>query len=618
MAFGPALYCRRGGIAPPASSTTSTWSFYCAFPGVAPGSSSSSSLCPPRSWLCMQVHTPVRRRWPNTWLSFVFWCLLIVLYDTGLQHHDSHFSHTYQGTCSSPPCSQSQNHFQDCTPQLPDWKGNSTPGSLESTGCASGPSFEICLGWASFSTTSSSFLDNGQLARSPTRLGLAVPAPQTEVQSSGDLLPILRDAMVVRGGGPRSASAVDCTGQPALAACMQTNGAPNPRIGCALHVGGAAQRQRQRFQRWCQEHTQGQGQGHFQPGSIRGRQVGGPQCPGSCSAASQPCNPVSAYAQVQNEKCWRHSFPTSRMRRDCPVRYGTLCSLLPQHYYAADEGQTSSRQAGSGGGPVPSGLGLVHGGAHHSPAETAGGTTADGGAFPNATSCLERAAGRSYSGAGQRRCLRRAYRPDRGDARGSGGAPQDRRGVLQKLPSKGCARGCQASRVITAVGCAYALAAGETWSRAITNARSTTQTKQESLVDLTTSSPPWLSLSQSQGSLRPSDMAQGYCPNSFDPTVVSMWGHSCSYCPDFVTPAQAQLSALQLRFSLSFPQLFATWGWDPRILPDDALQQHDNSHGPGHPLFSADLGPSCSTTPREHMDSPLAEGLEASMSLRQR
>ena len=58
----------------------------------------------------MQVHSPVRRRWPNTWLSFVFGCLLIVLYDTGLQHHDSHVPHTYQGTCSSPPCSQSQNH----------------------------------------------------------------------------------------------------------------------------------------------------------------------------------------------------------------------------------------------------------------------------------------------------------------------------------------------------------------------------------------------------------------------------------------------------------------------------------------------------------------------------
>ena len=563
----------------------------------------------------MQVHNPVRRRWPNTWLSFVFWCLLIVLYDTGLQHHDSHVSHTLQGTCSSPPCSQSQNHFQDCTPQLPDWKGNSTPGSPESTGCASGPSLEICLGWASFSTTSSSFLDNGQLARSPT---MAVPALQTEVQSSGDLLPILWDAMVVRGGRPWSASAVDCTGQPALAASRPM--ALQIPESAALSTRGAAQRQRQRHQGWCQEHTQDKGQGHFQPGSVGGRQVGGPHCPGSCSAASQPCNTVSAYAQASRHgdgQQQRHSviqgcggvaqLATGLSAVSC-LKESSIGGHIPaQHHYAADKGQTSS---------LPSGLGLVHGGAHHSPAETAGGTTADGGAFPDSTSCLERATGRCYSGVGQRRCLRRAYRPDRGDARGSGGARQGRRGVLQKLPSKGCASGCQASRVITAVGCAYALAAGETWSREITNARSTAQAGVFGRPDYVIA--PWLSLSQSQGSLRPSDMAQGYCPNSFDPTVVSIWGHSCSYCPDFVTPAQAQLSALQLRFSLSFPQLFATWGWDPRILPDDAVQQRDNSHGPGHLLFSADLGPSCSTAPREHMDSPLAEGPETSMLLRQR
>ena len=276
--LGPhAIIAVEVGVAPPAIFNV----FYvlrctchCAFSGVAPGSSTSSSLCPSRSWLCMQVHTPVRRRRPNSWLSFVFWCLLIVFHDTGLLHHDSQFSHSLQGTCSPPSCSQSQDHLQDCTPQLPGWKGNSTSGSPESTGCAPGPPLEIFLGWASFPTTSPSLLDNGQFARSSTRLGLAVPKLQTEVQSGGDFLPILRDNI----------------------------------------------------------------------------------------------------------------------------------------------------------------------------AEVLG-------------------------------------RPD------------------------------------------YSIA-------------------------------PWLSLSQSQGSLRPSDMAQGYCPNSFDPTFVSTWGHSCSFRSDFVMPAHAQLTALQLRSSLSFPQLW--------------------------------------------------------------
>ena len=94
----------------------------------------------------------------------------------------------------------------------------------------------------------------------------------------------------------------------------------------------------------------------------------------------------------------------------------------------------------------------------------------------------------------------------------------------------------------------------------------------------------------SQGSPRCSGIAPEKCPHGSPAFPARVWGHSCSRCPDFVFPAYAQFTAMQLQFSLSSPELFTTWGWDRRIQADEALSTYRESLGCGLSLIESAPG----------------------------